>query len=775
MNRLYSNTLPVCCRSIIDRHAKWTVAITLIVTLVFAWALPQLRFENAPGKLDLPPDDLVRMERAGFEERFGGGETLLIGLQFDRPIDAEAVRLIRRLTDSIQCVDGVRSVYSITTATEFTWTPSLGVYVLRPRPVVPGDDRLTDTVVDGSVGRLREHSLYRDNLIARDGRSTALILSVDPWATTGGSGLEPLQRLVDSLKHITQAANDQGVAVSYAGTPILNIALQTAMRRDLSVFGPLSAAAFVIVLLVIFRAWRPVLAGLITGLIALVWSVGLLPLTDTPMSIGLSMIIPLVLSFSLMYSVHHLACVYRSPAGTGDRTQVTRCWRSLVIPNFLCGVTTCVGFLSLGISPLPGIREVGVFVGLGVVVSALLANLFLPALLTLWSREAGGHGRGMAGGFVARFIPTLQSAILPRPGLFVIVVAALTLVAGLGIRRLRVETNHLEYLSRDTAVTGSFKFIDANFGGVLPLEILVDVPERLAAEALHCIADIEDSVRALEGVGSVVSAVDFIMEAERSKPQGAALLRPPLHLDKGFVPAQVWDLVTRPTAGGSYVERTDSIVTVRIGCRAHVGGSDRLQLMLDRVRGLLDRHLSDYRTTVTGLAAYFARVEEYVVSTQVNSFAVALGVVVLLLGLLSGSLRAGLAVIAVNVLPVIVVLGTMGWLAIPLDISTVMIAAIALGIVVDDTIHLIYRFRRERQAGSTVEASLHTAFREVGLPVLATTIILAVGFASLLPARFVPTAYFGGLSALTILVAAVADMLLLPALILVLIRRAGKH
>jgi predicted RND superfamily exporter protein len=197
--------------------------------------------------------------------------------------------------------------------------------------------------------------------------------------------------------------------------------------------------------------------------------------------------------------------------------------------------------------------------------------------------------------------------------------------------------------------------------------------------------------------------------------------------------------------------------------------------MLNRVHGLLGRHLLAYHTAVTGLAAYFVRVEHYVVSTQITSFAVALGVVVLLLGMIGGSLRAGLAVVAVNILPVVVVLGTMGWLAIPLDISTVMIAAIAVGIVVDDTIHLIYRFRIERLAGGAVDASLHAAFREVGLPVLATSIILAVGFASLLPARFVPTAYFGGLSALTILVAAVADMFLLPALIMVLMRRAGNH
>jgi len=189
-------------------------------------------------------------------------------------------------------------------------------------------------------------------------------------------------------------------------------------------------------------------------------------------------------------------------------------------------------------------------------------------------------------------------------------------------------------------------------------------------------------------------------------------------------------------------------------------------------------HLDDERQVIspfvinaaTDLSVYFARVEEYVMSTQTKSFALALAATILLLGFLSGSLRVALAVIIVNILPVTLVLGLMGWLSIPLDISTVMIASIALGIVVDDTIHFIYRYRLEYESSRTVEDSIRLAFREIGLPVVTTTIILSVGFGSLMAARFVPTAYFGGLSTLTVMAATLADLFLLPALILLLMR-----
>jgi len=226
----------------------------------------------------------------------------------------------------------------------------------------------------------------------------------------------------------------------------------------------------------------------------------------------------------------------------------------------------------------------------------------------------------------------------------------------------------------------------------------------------------------------------------------------------------------RPAIGGdAYVIRGDTALTLRIACRAHVQGSEHLHAVLQDIQDIVDRHLGSYQPVVTGLARYFACVERYVILTQIWGFAIALLVTVLLLAMMSGSWQAGLTVVAVNVIPLVMILGMMGWLGIPLDIITVMIASIAIGVVVD-TLHLLYRYRLETARGHTSQMALQIAFSEVGEPVATGTIILFVGFVVLVPAQFVPTAYFGGLSASTILVAALADMLLLPALLAVLWR-----
>lgn len=758
---------------IIDQHAGWTVAVVLCVTLIFGAALPRLRFENVPGKLDLPSKDPARVQRNYFESTFGRGETIIVGLKFGQDIDASGLQLIQRLTDDFGRVDGVSSVYSLANALDFGWTSMLGINVLRPKLMIPTAVRGQDSTVETAIRRITGNSLFRDALISGDGRSTAIIVTADPGEVSERTGIRPLRRLVDKLRTKSRLAENEGVEVHFAGPSILNIALQNAMRRDVSIFGPLSLASFLIIMIVVFRAWRPVLAGFLTALIALVWSLGLLPLTGTPMSLGLSMIIPLVLSLSLMYSIHHLACVFRRPKDDPGESRVPKCWRSLIVPAVFCGLTTGIGFLSLAISPLSGIREVGIFVGVDAIFAMLLANFFLPAMLNLLGWRGSRSARGIGDGFVITLTNRLRRIVLPHPGRLVGIIIIAAVVAGAGVFRLRAETNHLEYLSRDRTVTESFLFVDSLLGGVIPVEILVDIPIDSAADPVMRILQVEDSLRALPGMGSVISAADFIQEAESAKPRKSGPLDPPLYLSRGYIPPQIWKQVSGRSIGAGYVHRGDSVVTLRTSCRAHIASSDRLQEMVAQIAGLYSRNLPNDPVIITGLAAYFARVEDYVVSTQIKSFALALALVILLLGLHSRTPRIAVAAIGVNILPVFVVLGIMGWLSIPLDVSTVMIASIALGMVVDDTIHLTYGYRRELSSGKPPQEALADTLKTVGLPVITTSLILVVGFASLVPARFVPTSYFGGLSALTIIIAALADLVMLPALLVLMVRE--KH
>jgi predicted RND superfamily exporter protein len=768
---LFNNTVPDRLLRFVERRSGAIIILTVALTFFLGAFLPQLRFENKPGQLDLPPDDPIRTQLDAFSEQFKTGTVLIVGIDYGRPIRKNDLIALGNLTEELKTIHGAPSVSSITNAVGLSWTPTLGAYTLRPQRLLGQFENQPDSSLSASLQKLATHPLYGDNLVSRDARATAVVINISPDVLHGRGGIRRVRDLLADVTHLADRHLGKSASYHIAGTPAIDLALQEAMRRDLSIFAPLSVLAFLVILAASYRSTKPVLMGAMAAGLSLVWSLGILPLTDTPMSLSLTMLVPLVLSMSLVYSIHFLTCYMRQTnEGADDAQQMRTCFQHLIVPSLLCGATTCVGFFSLGTSPLPGIRDVGIFVGVGMVACVWMSAVFLPVVLMRLPTKGPKTRSTQSGSVVTGVISAMRGAIMRHPGGLVLAVLVLTVVTGLGLFRFKVETNHLAYLKNDREITESFEFVDQQFGGVLPLEVVITVPARSSASAVKRMLLAERDLRELDGLGSVVSAADLISDAERIKPQGTAPLIPHFDLARGFLPGKLWQLLDRPSVGGAYVIRGDTAITLRIACRAHVQSSERLQTLLEEVQQVVDMHLGEYQPVVTGIARYFVGVERYVVLTQIWSFAIALAVTVLLLAVMSGSWQTGLAVVAVNVIPVLMVLGMMGWFGIPLDIITVMIASIAIGIVVDDTLHLLYRYRLEEARGSLPRLALQTAFSEVGEPVATGTLILFVGFVVLVPARFLPTAYFGGLSALTVLVAALADMLLLPALLAVLLR-----
>lgn len=188
--------------------------------------------------------------------------------------------------------------------------------------------------------------------------------------------------MLEEIQKITRPYEAQGINFHLAGPPVLNVALNNTMRRDLRLFAPISIISVLVILVLVFRSFQAVFYAILTALMALVWSLGLMPLTNTPMSLGLSMMIPLVLAMALVYAIRYLNCFYRQPPlGKFHHDGQNECYSALVVPSLLCGITTRVGFLSLGMSPLPGIREMGIYVGFGILACIWFTSVFLPALL----------------------------------------------------------------------------------------------------------------------------------------------------------------------------------------------------------------------------------------------------------------------------------------------------------------------------------------------------------------------------------------------------------
>jgi predicted RND superfamily exporter protein len=280
---------------------------------------------------------------------------------------------------------------------------------------------------------------------------------------------------------------------------------------------------------------------------------------------------------------------------------------------------------------------------------------------------------------------------------------------------------------------------------VIPLEIVVRVPEPGLASDLEGLTNLTAAVRDVDGIGRVVAPQEFVPPAFGTSPA-------------------VWHRMSVMEGPSRYVREREGGLVFRISAGGYIQGSDGLSRVVSEVRQLAHDTFGD-RAAITGLMPVFARTMDHIVGSQLTSFAIAVTAVALLFLLLAPSGRIGVMAVTANVLPILLVLGGMGWMGLPIDFGTAMIASVLIGIAVHDTVHVLFGLRRERARGASVREALATTFDVVGPPVVASTVVFCGGLLVLVFSDFAPVRHFGLLSCAVMVAALLADLILLPALV----------
>jgi hypothetical protein len=343
--------------------------------------------------------------------------------------------------------------------------------------------------------------------------------------------------------------------------------------------------------------------------------------------------------------------------------------------------------------------------------------------------------------------------------------------------RLRVSTHDGEFFPPDHAINRAYDFIEARLGGITPLEIVFESDHRGGLRdpaALAAIARLQNFLDAEPATQRGVSIADWVDQARDALEAPAQRALP---LDAAALERVAFVLEAVAKDDLPYWVR-DDWRQARLSTRSLGLDSEQNHALLLRVERAAQEALAGVpgvRATVTGLVPVFARMEEYLLTSQIQSFGTALLAIFVVFVLLLRSPGWALVAMLPNVVPVVWTLAFMALFEIPLDVVTVMIASITLGVVVDDTIHLLHGFERAQAEGKAPGAAMSDALLRSGHALVFTALVLALGFGTLALSEFRPTARFGELTALTIAVALVAELLLLPALVHVLAPLQGRR
>lgn len=696
---------------------------------------------------------------------FGADEVFVIAMETDDVFRAERLARLRRVTDAIARLPGVRNVQSLTDVLSFRWDAANGWIEVRPfLEEIPSDPA---TLVE-LRRRALDDPLYHRNLVSEDGRAAAINVSFHEMTDREfiASGLDA------RIRAILDAESDASARFHVAGRPHVKVAVYERMLADLRLLVPLAVLAMAVVLAAIFGSARGVVIPLATVLLATLWTFGAMALLGRPLNVLTSLLAPTLIAVGSVYGVHMVARFEEeAPSSRSSREAALRALEGERPPLLIAGLTTVIGFGALLPSGVPAVFELGALSVLGVASVTLLSLSAVPATLALLPL-AGAGGRGVQRRASERLGALLDAALLRiarlalrRHRTILAAWCAIALAAVAGLPRIVVDTDYLSFFGEGAPVRREFEAVNRVLAGAVPIY----VPLRSDSEGrfrdptlLRALETLEERASGIPGVGRAESLVDTLrvlnralagddpreerIPESRSAVTELLFLAPKQHLAR---------LTNANHSHANLLVRTGAVGTAAVNELAA-----RLAALLDD--GILPR---DITAGVTGNAILLARSADGLARGQPLSVGLAAGAIFVLVAAGLRSLRLGLVAMVPNVLPVLCFFGLLGLGVAPLSLPTSLIGSVALGITIDDTVHTLVRYRAERRAGLTPEAAVLLTTRRVGRPIATTSVMLIAGFLVIALSGFATLREFGVLSALTMTICLACDLLLLPALV----------
>jgi predicted RND superfamily exporter protein len=738
---------------------RWRFPLSAAILLGALALAPRANITNIDNDISawFSREDPVYKDYERFRQEFGGTRTLIIALEADSAdviFSRDVLRFLDDISGDIERVATVQHVDSLATATIVEAVPD----GLDVRPLL---DRLETADPAEIRRRALQDDLIRGDLVSESGRVAALIVGFDEDridAVRAG--------VIQQIHDIVDPRLPAGVRAHYNGSLEISETYNRITLANQRRFTPPILCLTVLAIYLTFRSIRKTLLSIVAIAASILWTLGLYSLMGFTYNVLSSMIVPLIVVLAIADDVH----IMQHWDEERRIRDVPDAFRStiahLASPLLGASATTALGMLALATSDVVAVRTFGIGAAVGIMVDFVISLVLMPTLLSLVRQETAAppHERYL-------LPPLRRIAYLStrRPRLVFSLSIAVGLIAALGILRLRVDTNHINFFSRSHPISRSAAVIDSELAGVYSFQIMLEgPPESLRTpDALQRIDRLSAELRGFPSVRKVTSIADYVKRINRELNDGRA--------EAHVIPSDA-DTISQElfvfALGGEGRHELERIVAsdysrAQINVKLQSISSDVVLSEVERADALAREAFAGtgISTMTTGSGRLFSTLDHYLVNSQMSSFGTAFFTVFGVIFIVFRSLRFGLLTIVPNVLPVIAVLGVMGYLDISMNIATVMVASIALGVVDDDTIHFINRYRREVAAGATADEAIETATTHEGRASLTTAIINSAGYAVLLFSEYKPSAWFGGLLALTMAVAFLAEVFILPATI----------
>jgi uncharacterized protein len=761
-------------RFILAHRMAATCLVAFVVgSLLVCW-VTLLKVDISPESFFIEGDETVTNYDA-FKSKFVSDEFVFIDLAVGPKWDADKLSLIAALERDLLAIDSVLSALSAISAKRVVQAGS-AISVTNAIPTDPTGEQISE-----AVAFLTRDTVYKDRIITRDGSHTAIILKT---AIKGGEYAYKARMSQDIADVLAKPAY-QALSPVLVGAPILDTKIRAALSADSAKLG---AATFVLIclgLIIILRSAAGVVLAVVIAGCTVVITFGVMAILRFPVTL-LTPIIPSFVMSVCITGPTYLAIRFERTVrgGASPNDALIEVARTTGIAVIISSLTTAGALFAFSGSQIRPVSELGLTLGVSISVSTALTCVMAPVLGSTgwrWGRTRQDPNRGGGTSAIDWMLARLSGLTIRRPQASVIFVLVGLVPICIGLSRVNFDYYYLGIFRENSDVRSAYRAIEKLYGATSTIEIMVkkkdgsDVLNYPDLSAIRVFASAIERLPAGYATDSLIQLIDQFDGGEEGcsvAPHSGACARFWQNSDKeiqhavgmlGLLKAFGTDLLK------DYVSADKS--TARVTVRLPTLSDKANRAYLSELQQLAQSpQFSQWQIEFTGLVALWTRLSEYLMDSQIQSIAVAFIVVLLALMLVARSALIGLIVSLTNVIAVVFVLSLLGWAGIALDPYSLLVGAVAIGILDDDAIHFLYAIRKAFTAGDDIAEAIRYAYKTVGFTMCCTTSILVLGFSVYFLSSIVSLNKFGLLMIATLLAGLVLQLTLSPAVIHIVYR-----
>ena len=762
--------------SIILRNRYLVLIIIAGITTFLASQMKYMKFSYTEANL-LPENHIANLEYNKFLEIFGEeGNLVILGVKDPTIFTPRKFNAWNNLVDKFDDREEIDFTLSIADVQELKKDKRNRKFVLEP---LYEKDPTTEKEVLAIKKQLFEKLPFYDNLLYNKETGTlqtAIYIKKEIINTKARRAF-----IFNYLKPtIEQFEKETGLNVRVSGMPYIRTLNAKNIKDEMQLFVGGALAITALIFFFFFRSFRATFITLFVVIIGVVWAFGFIGWFGYEITVLSALIPPLIIVIGVPNAVFLINKYQQEIKKHGQQAKaLQRVITKIGNATLMTNITTASGFATFVFVDSKLLREFGILASVNIISIFILALLIVPVLYSFMPLPKKKHLSHLETKWIENVVNWMEKMVKHRRITVYFTTVIIIIVSIIGVYKIRVSGSLIEDMPKSMEFYKDIKFFEKEFGGIMPLEILIDTKKDkgvMKLSVLKKMDKINETIESFPELSKPISVVNLVKYSKQAYYKGnPKYYQLPTGQEQSYIFAYTKNSNSDASMLKTFVDSTGRYA--RITTFMKDIGTDKMDVIQKRLKAVIDKEFPSekYSVSITGKALVFIKGTNFLITNLVISLSLAILLIALFMAWMFRSPQMILFSLIPNILPLLITAGLMGYFNIPIKPSTILVFSIAFGISVDDTIHFLAKYRQELLASKwKVKPSVYAALRETGVSMFYTSIVLFFGFLVFTLSSFGGTIALGGLVSVTLLLAMVSNLILLPSLLLTFERKIAN-